>query len=102
MDVEIDRIAADFGEQSAMYRSLLDTPRNREDIANTLQQQRVMRRVIDIVTGKNPPIEATEEAPASPEVSNLISLAASGESTPLGETATAETPPPTGNDPSED
>lgn len=62
VEQEMDRVSEQFGEQAEIYRQLLNNPENRRDIANQLLTRALIDRVIAIVTGNAPEIEAEIEA----------------------------------------
>lgn len=105
VDREVDRVAASFGEQASLYRQLIDTPQYRSEIANTLMTNRLVKRMVDIVTGQEPPVgpdpepeieEVEEEVPA-----NQIVLEG-GASSPLPQAQDATEAEPVAEETAED
>lgn len=68
----LDKATEQFGEQAALYRQLFDSPQNRAGLANEIVTQRAIKRVVDIVTGKEPAIgpDPEESEETSPPAEN--------------------------------
>jgi len=69
IDAEIDKMLAQFGEQAASLRGMLDTPQMRENIKNDLMEQGTLDRVVAIAKGEAPALNA----PAAEEVTSTSS-----------------------------
>jgi trigger factor len=78
IDKHVDKLSSQFGEQAELYRNLFAAPQNRAGLANELVTQRLIKRVVDIVTGKEPAIgpdpeetpEVVTNEPANPQSSD--------------------------------
>ncbi|MBZ0305371.1 MAG: hypothetical protein K8I82_04815, partial [Anaerolineae bacterium] len=85
LDKHVEKLSSQFGEQAELYRNLFSAPQNRAGLANELVTQRVIKRVVDIVTGKEPALgpdpEEETETPAADSVAeeNLPSSEGEGE-----------------------
>ncbi len=66
IDKHVDKLSSQFGEQAELYRNLCAAPQNRAGLANELVTQRLIKRVVDIVTGKEPAVGPDPEE--TPEV----------------------------------
>jgi trigger factor len=68
IDAEIDRISAQFGEQAAAFRSIYNNPSMRENLENSLLNQRVIDRITEIARGQAPDLSILVEEPAAETV----------------------------------
>jgi trigger factor len=71
---EINRMLLQFGEHAASFRQYLNTPQQRESIANTLLYNRIMERLALIGQGTAPELpgdEAVIEAVEETETQNV-------------------------------
>jgi trigger factor len=59
IDAEIDRIAAQFGDQAELLRPALDTPTMRDNVRNDLLEQSVLDRIVQIAKGEAPELQQT-------------------------------------------
>lgn len=80
INAEIDRMSAQFGEQAAIYRQMLDTEYGRADVANRLLDQALMDRIVAIGTGNAPDLDADDDTDSEAENVSPDAESASGES----------------------
>ncbi len=67
IDVRIDEMLVQFGEQAEGLRSVFDTPQMRDNIANDLLTGNVLERLVLLGRGMEIPVEAEEEETAEDE-----------------------------------
>lgn len=79
IEAEISRVLSQFGEQAEQYRSLFDTPEMRDNVTNTLTEQRIIDRIVMIGKGEEPPASTTD-TPAQDD-SDTTSTEADNENT---------------------
>jgi trigger factor len=80
IEQEMDKMLAQFGEQASTFRQFLDTPQQRESIANNLLYNRVMERLAQIGKGEAPVLDSDEvEAEATPPAADAEAQDVSGD-----------------------
>lgn len=62
INARIEETLAQFGEQAEMFRQFLDTPEQRQNIANSLLYDRVMARLTKIGRGEAPDLDSLEQS----------------------------------------
>jgi trigger factor len=67
VDAEIEKMAASFGKQGDIYRQLLDTPQQRENLRERIATDKIVQRVVDISTGNAPSLEEVQAEDESDE-----------------------------------
>jgi trigger factor len=67
VDAEIEKMAASFGKQGDIYRQLLDTPQQRENLRDRIATDKIVQRVVDISTGNAPSLEEVQAEDESDE-----------------------------------